>query len=403
MSVSLESIRAAAERIRGAVYRSPCHYSHLLSRFTGAKVYCKLDHLQLTGSFKERGARNKLAQLSPEQKQRGVIAASAGNHASALAYHGQQLGVPVTVVMPVWAPMTKVSNCRSFGATVVQQGDSFAEAMTHARQLCEQKKLTYVHGFDDPDVISGQGTVGLEILEDVPEPDAVIVPVGGGGLIAGVGAAIKALRPATRVIGVETANAPTYYESRRAGKVVKIDSRFTLADGLAIAEVGQLCFEIAQKVVDDVVLVDEAHIARAVLKLLEMEKQVLEGAGAAPLAAMLQRDLDLSGKIVVLCLCGGNIDVAMLGKVIERGLASDGRLCRLVCTISDRPGGLAKLTRVLADAGASVNEITHDRNFAREADVQSVDAVCVLETRDHDHIRAVREALSGAGIAVRES
>jgi threonine dehydratase len=401
MSITLQHLRDAADRIRGSVYRSPCHYSLALSRLTGATVYCKLDHLQLTGSFKERGARNKLLQLSDAEKRAGVIAASAGNHASALAYHGQQLGIPVTVVMPVWAPITKVANCRSFGATVLQHGDSFDAAKQHATALAHERGLTYAHGFDDAAIIAGAGTVGLEILEDVPDVDAIIVPVGGGGLIAGIAVAVKAIRPSCKVIGVETLNAPTFYESRKAKRVVKIDSHPTLADGLAISEVGKLCFEIANPLVDDVVLVDESTIARAVLKMLEMEKTVVEGAGAAPLAAMLQHDLALAGKKVVLCLCGGNIDITTLGKVIERGLATDGRLCRITCTISDRPGGLARLTKVLADAGASVHEIAHDRSFAQHGDVSTVEVACVLETRDADHIREVREAIARAGIGIR--
>ncbi len=399
MSVTLQDIRAAEQRIRGAVYRSPCHYSLLLSRLTGSRVFCKLDHLQVTGSFKERGARNRLLKLTDDQKRRGVIAASAGNHALALAYHGQQLGIPVSVVMPMWAPLTKVSNCRTFGANVMQQGESFDDARAHAMSLCEQQQLTYVHGFDDADIIAGAGTLGLEVIEDVPDADAVIIPVGGGGLIAGAGVAIKALRPGVRVIGVETQNAPTLFESRRAGRIVRIPSKPTLADGLAIAEVGKLCFEICQRVVDELVLVDEAHIARAVLRLLELDKTVLEGAGAASLAAMLQHDLGLRGKTVVLALCGGNIDLTMLSKVIDRGLAADGRICRFTCSISDRPGGLARLTSLLAQAGASVKEIDHDRNFAG-ADIATVHVNCVLETRDHEHIRAIESMLAREGVAV---
>jgi threonine dehydratase len=371
----------------------------MLSQLTGSDVYCKLDHLQVTGSFKERGACNRLAQLNDEQRRRGVIAASAGNHALALAYHGQQRGIPVTVVMPMWAPLTKVSNCRSFGAEVIQQGDSFDEARATALRLCDERQMTYVHGFDDADIISGAGTIGLEILQDVPDADAVVIPVGGGGLIAGAGVAIKAIRPATKVIGVETENAPTMHASLRAGRLVKIPSKPTLADGLAIAEAGRLCFEICKSVVDDIVLVDEAHIARAVLRLLEREKTVLEGAGAAALAAMLQHDLNLRGKKVVLVLCGGNIDLTMIAKVIDRGLAADGRICRITCSISDRPGGLARFASLIASTGASVKEIDHDRNFAG-ADIAMVYVNCVLETRDVAHIAEVRKTLTDAGVAV---
>src|SRR5688572_5817114 len=306
--VTLESIRAARERIADVIYHSPCPYSLSLSRLCGAEVYCKLDHLQITGSFKERGARNKLLQLDEEQRRKGVVAASAGNHALALGYHGQVLRVGVTVVMPKWAPLIKVSNCRSFGANVVLHGDSYADARKRALEIAGGTGATFVSGFDDPDIIAGQGTMGLEILEDVPDVDAVIVPVGGGGLIAGVGLAVKSLRPQARVIGVEPEHAPTLRASLDAGRVVKIDTRPTLADGLAIAEFGTLCFDIARRVLDDLVMVDEAQIATSVLRLLEMEKTVVEGAGAVPLAAARRaRELGLGGKKVVLCLCGGNI------------------------------------------------------------------------------------------------
>lgn len=400
--VSIDDIRAAATRILGAVYRSPCPYSLALSRYTGANVYCKLDHLQMTGSFKERGARNKLVQLEDAARRAGVIAASAGNHAQALAYHGQQLGIAVTVVMPRWAPLIKVSNCRTLGANVILHGESFQEARDHANAIAQQKGMTYVHGFDDRDIIAGAGTMGLEILDEVPDVDAVIVPIGGGGLIAGVGVAVKALKPSTRVIGVEPRHAPTFKVSIDAHKITRIDTQPTLADGLAIAEVGKLCYEIGRQVVDEVVLVDEAQIAQAVLRLLELEKTVVEGAGATPLAAAIDPALNLKGKTIVLCLCGGNIDVTQINRVIERGLAADGRLCRLTCQISDRPGGLAKFTSVIAATSASIKEVSHDRNFG-PADVSRVTVHCILETRDFDHVREVESALRAAGIECRNA
>jgi threonine dehydratase len=395
--VNLDSIRAARERIRDVIYHSPCPYSLSLSRVCGCQVYCKLDHLQITGSFKERGARNRLLQLTPDERRRGVIAASAGNHALALACHGQELGIGVTVVMPKWAPLIKVTNCRGFSADVVIHGDTFDEAKGHARQLMEEKRLVYVHGFDDPDIISGQGTMGLEILEDVPDVDAVIVPVGGGGLIAGVGVAVKAFKPNVRIVGVEPLHAPTLKASLEAGRVTRIETKPTLADGLAIAEVGKLCFELARDVVDDLVMVDEAQIAMSILRLLELEKTVVEGAGAVPLAAAMRRSLGLEGRKVVLCLCGGNIDVTVISKVIERGLAADGRLCRVVAQMSDRPGSLARLAGVLAATGASVKEVYHDRNFG-PADVGTVAIACILETRDVEHIDQIKGALREAGI-----
>jgi threonine dehydratase len=400
MPVTLEDIRAARERIRDVIYHSPCPYSLSLSRLCGAEVYCKLDHLQMTGSFKERGARNKLLLLPPEQRQRGVIAASAGNHGLALAYHGHDLGIAVTVVMPKWSPLVKVKNCRSFGANVLLHGEAYADAKKHALKLAEEQGLTYVPGFDDPAIIAGAGTIGLEVLEDVPEVDVVICPVGGGGLIAGVGRAIKSLKPNVRLIGVEPVNAPTLHASLKAGRVTHVDTKPTLADGLAVAEVGKLCYDIAKEVIDDLLLVDEAAIARAVLRLLELEKTVIEGAGAVPLAAAMDPAFDLTDNKVVLLLCGGNIDMSMISKVIDRGLAADGRLCRIVAHVSDRPGSLAHLTTVLGATGASVKEVEHDRHFG-PPDVALVNIICVLETRDFEHIEQIKQALRDAGIPFR--
>ena len=397
MSVTLDSIRAARERIRDVIYHSPCPYSLSLSRLCECEVYCKLDNLQMTGSFKERGARNKLLLLDPEHRQRGVVGASAGNHALALAYHGHDLGIAVTVVMPKWSPLVKVKNCRSFGANVILHGESYDDARKHAKSLAEQG-MTYVPGFDDADIIAGQGTIGLEILEDVPDVDVVIIPVGGGGLIAGAGRALKAMKPGIRLIGVEPVNAPTMHVSLREGKVTHVETKPTLADGLAVAEIGKLCFEIGKEVIDDLLLVDEAQIARAVLRLLELEKTVVEGAGAVPLAAAMDPAFDLAGKKVVLVLCGGNIDVSMISKVIDRGLAADGRLCRIVAHVSDRPGSLANLTRVLGATGASVKEVEHDRHFG-PPDVALVNIICVLETRDFEHIEQIKQALRDAGIS----
>jgi threonine dehydratase len=419
MSVTVEDILAARERIGDAIYHSPCPYSLSLSRLCGCEIYCKLDHLQLTGSFKERGARNRLLTLSEEQRRRGVVAASAGNHALGLAYHGRDLGVPVLVVMPKWAPLIKVNTCRQLGAEVVQHGESYDDALSRARELGEEQRRTFVSGFDDPAIIAGQGTIGLEILQDVPDVDAVVVPVGGGGLISGIGTAIKARRPGAAVIGVEAANAPTLKVSLERGEVTRAAATPTLADGLAVARFGTMCFEIVQRVMDRLVVVDEAQIAQAVLRLLELEKMVIEGAGAVSLAAMLgggelieprevhpppappSREggnaLGLGGKKVVLVLSGGNIDVTLISRIIDRGLAADGRLCRIIAHVSDRPGSLAHLTAVLAATGASVKEVAHDRLFS-SADVALVSISCIMETRDFEHIREVHEALRRAGI-----
>jgi threonine dehydratase len=403
MSVSFRDIQAAARQIAGQVIETPCPHSIPLSEATGLRIFCKLEYLQRTGSFKERGARFALERLAPEQKQRGVIAASAGNHALGLAWHAHLLNIPATVVMPRFAPLMKVANCRRFGANVVLHGADLGEARTRANEIAATQQLTYINGFDDPTIIAGQGTLGLEIVRQVPEVDAVIVPIGGAGLIAGVALAIKTLKPNVAIIGVEPERAASFTAALRAGKPVTIEVKPTLADGLSVPEVGRNAFALARGLVDKTVLVSEHELARAILRLLEMEKAVVEGAGAAPLAACLAGLLpELKGKNVVLPLCGGNIDTPILGRVLERGLASDGRLYRFTATISDRPGGLARFAGLLAEAGASILELTHDRAFASE-DITTVNVHCIVETRDASHIALVRERLAQEGFAVAES
>ncbi len=392
--ITLDAIEAARLRIADAVVMSPCGESFALSQLVGCRLFCKLDYLQRTGSFKERGAANALMLLDPALHSRGVVAASAGNHALALAYHGQRLGIPVTVVMPQYAPLIKVETCRRFGASVVNHGESFVEARDHAERLVAQRGLTYVHGYDDPHVIAGQGTLGLEILEQVPELEAVVVPVGGAGLIAGMAVAIKALRPSVQVIGVEAARMPTYTASLEAGHPVLIEPQLTLADGLAVGRVGRNAFAASRGLIDRVVTVDEGELSLAVLRLLEMEKAVVEGAAAAPLAALMSGRLpELAGKVVAIPLCGGNIDPFTLHRVIEYGMAVDGRLHRFTVAISDRPGGLAQLTRIIADAGASIQEIRHDRMFAGP-DVARVQVHIVIETRNSEHYQQMMARLS---------
>jgi threonine dehydratase len=376
---------------------TPCPESIPLSEITGARIFCKLDNLQRTGSFKERGARNALLRLSPAQKKRGVIAASAGNHALGLAYHGKLLGIPVTVVMPDYAPLIKVSTCRRIGAHVLIHGRDFAEARAQADALVRAEGLTYIHGFDAPDIIAGQGTLGLEVLEQVPDVDAIVCPVGGGGLIAGVSLAVRSLRRRVKVIGVESTATGNLTAALRAGKPVTMPRRPTLADGLATLTVGANAFALAEKRVDRVVRVTEDWIALAILRMVELEKSVVEGAAAAPLAAMMAGLLpELRGKKVVLVVCGGNIDPAILSRVIEKGLVHDGRMTRFTVIISDRPGGLAALSRVIAESGASFKDIEHDRAFSGP-DIHAVNAVCTVETRDHDHIRELHRALRKNG------
>ena len=399
-AVTVADIEAARERIRGGIYESPCVESIPLSKLTGAHVFCKLDYLQRTGSFKERGARNALLQLPDEARRRGVIAASAGNHAQGVAYHGSLLGVPVTVVMPRFAPLIKVTNCRNLGAEVILHGEDLTEARAKALELASERGLVFISPYDTAHIVAGQGTMGLEILEQAPEVEAVVVPVGGAGLLGGIGLAVKARKPSVEVVGVEPENAPSLAAAFARHAPVLVAMSPTLADGLAVAQTGAITYPIARRVVDRLVTVDEASIALAILRLVELEKSVVEGAGAAPLAAFLAGKLDhLKGKRVVLVLCGGNIDLTILDRVIETGLVTDGRLARFTVSISDRPGGLARLTGVIASTGASVKEIVHDRAFSGP-DVSAVRVVCVVETTGHEHVKQLHAALGDAGISV---
>lgn len=397
MPVTLSDIRAAARRIAGGVIESPCPESIPLSEITGARIVCKLDNFQRTGSFKERGARNALLRLPPAARRRGVIAASAGNHALGLAYHGKLLGIPVTVVMPDYAPLIKITTCERLGARVLIRGADFTAARAAADALVAEEGLSYIHGFDAPDIIAGQGTMGLEILRQVPDVDAIVCPIGGGGLIAGLSLAVKSLRSRVQVIGVESVSTGNFAAALRAGRPVTVARRATLADGLATLTVGANAFALARQHVDDVVSVTEDWISLAILRMLELEKTVVEGAAATPLAAMMAGRLPkLAGKKVVLVVCGGNIDPAILSRVIEKGLVHDGRLTRFTAKISDRPGGLAVLCGVIASAGASIKDIAHDRAFSGP-DVSAVHAVCTVETRDRAHIAALHRALKKNG------
>jgi threonine dehydratase len=398
--IGLSDIEEASERIRGSVLRTPCAPAFALSEITGCEVYCKFENLQRTGSFKERGARNALLLLDPEARRRGVIAASAGNHASALSYHGRLLNIPVTVVMPQFAPRMKVRTCEQMGARVMLHGADIAEAREHALRYVHEQSLTYINGFDDPAIIAGQGTLGLEILEQVPDCDAIVIPIGGAGLIAGVALAVKSLRPATWIVGVQAENTASFDAASKAGSPVAIDLVPTLADGLAVPRVGDLAFALARPRIDRTTLVSEHQIALAVLRLMELEKTVVEGAGAVPLAALLGRGLpELRGRKVVVPLCGGNIDTNVLGRIIERGLAADGRLFRFTCNISDRPGGLARFSSVLAEESASVRSVEHDRAFSGD-NVSEVLVHCVIETRDFDHVARVRARLQAEGFPI---
>ena len=391
--VFLADILAAHDRIRGGIVETPCVRSGELSEAFGAEIYLKLETMQRTGSFKERGARNALLQLTADQRERGVTAASAGNHALALAFHGRELGIPVTVVMPRFAPVVKQARCRSLGATVLLHGDDIGEAKLLANDLVARDGLTYVHGFDGAAVIAGQGTIGLEILAQVPSVNSILVPIGGGGLIAGVALAAKGTKPGVRIVGIEPVAAASFLAAVNLGQPHRVSMTSTLADGLAVPEVGARAFALARPMVDELVCVEESWIARAILHLAESERIVAEGGGAIPLAAMLSGQLpNLRGQTVVLLVCGGNIDPGVLGRVIENALVAEGRLTRFRTVISDRPGGLARLAESIAAAGASIRQITHERAFA-SADISTVEVDCIIETRDSAHREAVLAAL----------
>ena len=414
MRVTYEDVVAAAERIAGGVIETPCMPYEALAERLGGPVYVKMDNLQRTGSFKERGARNALLQLDESQRKIGVVAASAGNHALGLALHGRELGIPVTVVMPASAPLVKRMTCVKYGANVVSCGQTFFEAYEKAQALSSEHGYAYIHGYDAPAIIAGQGTMGLEILAQVKAaegryPDAMVVPIGGGGLIAGIAAAVKHLSPETKIYGIEPKRAATYAAAVEAGAPVHVDVKKTIADGLATPDVGGNAFDTAHGQIDGAYQVTEEALSLAVLRLMEREKTVVEGAGVAGVAAVLSELEptlepcglpDMTDQLIAIPLCGGNIDPAMIGRVIERGLAADGRLVRFETTISDRPGGLAALAEAISAAGGSVKDILHDRAFAT-SDLASVDVRCVIETTGPEGAEALYAQLADAGFEVR--
>jgi threonine dehydratase len=381
------------------VYLSPCARSETFSRATGCDAYLKLENLQMTGAYKERGALNRLLTLSSAERAKGLIAASAGNHAQAIAYHAGRLGIPATIVMPEATPLVKVANTRGHGAKVVLHGASYDEAYAEARRLEQVEGLTFVHPFDDRAVIAGQGTVGLEILEQVPEVEAVLVPVGGGGLVSGVGVAMKAANPRIRVVGVQSEALPCMLASLEEGRPISIEPASSIADGIAVKRAGDLTFQHVRQVVDEVVTVSEEEIAGAILYLLEQEKTVVEGAGAVSVAALLERKVrGLEGKRVVAIVSGGNIDVNVVARIIERGLVKDGRLVRINVALQDRPGQLARVSSVVANLRANVIEVHHSRAFSDRLGDTTLQLV--LETRGKDHVEEILRALRERGYHV---
>ncbi len=394
--ITFEDIVAARERIRKTIYLSPCAYSETISQMTGNSVFFKLENLQMTGSFKERGGLNRILTLSQEEKKRGVIAASAGNHGMAVAFHCQRLGIPATIVIPVHAPLIKATSVRRYGARTQMWGDDYDLAFDEAQRISREEGLTFIHGFDDPWVVSGQGTLGLELHEQNPELDAVVVPIGGGGLIGGVALALKELQPSIRIIGVQTEGLPSMKTALSKGRVVQIDPATTIADGIAVRRVGKIPLELTRKYVDEIVTVSEGEIANAVLLLLEIEKTVAEGAAAAPLAALVNRKVTFNGKKVALIVSGGNIDVNLVSRIIEKGLIQDGRLTRLSVVIPDRPGYLARLAQRVAEEGANILDISHARGFG-EIGVGETEVELTIETTGWEQIHRITEVLGRDG------
>jgi threonine dehydratase len=400
LAVTLADVLAARERIRASIYCTPATHSVALSALTGQTVFLKLDNLQRTGAFKERGALNRILTLTPEEKARGVIAASAGNHAQAVAYHAAAHGMRARIVMPEMTPLVKVSATAGFGAEVVLHGANYDEAYAEALRQVEECGLVFLHPFDDAAVIAGQGSIGLELLEQVPDLDAVIVPIGGGGLISGVACALKESNPAIRVIGVQTERLPSMLRAREQGGPVTLAAAATIADGIAVRRAGALTYPLVERYVDEIVTVDEEEIAQSILVLLESEKTLAEGAGAVALAALLQHKTSLSRAArpqrTAVLVCGGNIDVSLLAMMIERGLVKDGRRTRLRIHLTDRPGALHGMTRILANAKANIVETSYDRAYYGVNLGNTVIDV-TLETRGAAHIEQMREALSAAG------
>ncbi|HEY1731786.1 MAG TPA: threonine ammonia-lyase [Terriglobales bacterium] len=396
LSIRLADVQAARERLRGAIYYSPCPHSQMLSALTGQEIYLKLENLQMTGSFKERGALNRIATLTPEQAARGVVAASAGNHAQGVAYHATKREIRSVIVMPLATPLVKVTATRNFGAQVVLHGANYDEACDEATRICTAEGMTFIHPFDDPVVMAGQGTIGLELLEQVPELQAVVVPIGGGGLIGGIACAIKESRPDIRVIGVQTSRLPSMAAAVQQHHPVTLDSATTIADGIAVRRAGDVTFPVVEQYVDEIVTVDEDEIASAILVLLEREKTLAEGAGATALAALIQKKTTLKAEHTAVIVSAGNIDVTLLSRIIERGLVQDGRLIRLRIHLLDKPGALAELTRLIADHRANIVDTLHNRAYYG---VNLGDTVIdiTMETRGREQVSELLAALTAGG------
>jgi threonine dehydratase len=392
--LELKDVIDAAGRLHGQVLHTPCVASRTLSQITGAQIFLKFENLQFTASFKERGACNRLLQLSEQERQHGVVAMSAGNHAQGVAYHAQRLGLRAVIVMPRFTPGVKVAATQGFGAEVVLHGDTLEEARTHAYALAEAQHLTFVHPYDDEAIVAGQGTVGLEMLREVPDLDTLVIAVGGGGLIAGIATAARGLKPGIEIVGVQTLRFPAMFNAIKGTHHPQGTS--TIAEGIAVGRPGVVTQAIIEQRVDDLLLVDEGDIEQAIVMLLEIEKTLVEGAGAAGLAALLRHPERFKGRKVGLVLCGGNIDPLLLAAIIERGMVRAGRLARIRVSARDVPGMLARITHVVADAGANIDEVHHQRAFTMLA-AQNVEIELVIQTRGPEHVVAVLARLRDEG------
>ncbi|WP_089409891.1 threonine ammonia-lyase [Granulicella rosea] len=396
LAIGLQDIQAARTRLDGHIYYSPCPRSEILSELTGQTVYLKLENLQMTGSFKERGALNRLTLLTGDEAARGVIAASAGNHAQGVAYHSTARGIRSIIVMPVATPLVKVAATQRFGAEVVLFGANYDEAYAEAIRLRDEQGLTLIHAFDDPAVMAGQGTIGLEMLEQIPQMEAIVIPIGGGGLIGGIACAIKEMRPDIRVIGVQTARLPSMEAAIRHGGPITTHPATTIADGIAVRRAGAVTYPMVARYVDEIVTVEEDEIAAAILVLLEREKTLAEGAGATALAALLQQKTTLKGAHTGVLVCGGNIDVTLLARIIERGLVQDGRLIRLRIHLLDKPGALAELTKLIASHRANIVDTMYNRAYYG-VNLGDTTIDITMETRGRQQIDDLLAALAAEG------
>ena len=400
MTLTFDDILAAQARLKGHIERTPCRHSRTLSEITGAEVWVKFENLQFTAAYKERGALNKLLQLGENVRSRGVIAASAGNHAQGLAYHAARLGIPVTIVMPKGTPFVKVQQTRAHGAEVVIEGDGYDDASGVAKRLCEERELTFIHPFDDLDVMAGQGTVALEMLEDVPDLDVLPIPIGGGGLIAGMATAAKHIKKDIRIVGLEPAMFPSFTAKMRGVRTAQTNGASTIAEGIAVKEVGANTYAIARPLIDEVLLIEEPYFERGIALYCNVEKTVAEGAGAASLAGLLAYPERFRGKKCGLVITGGNIDTRLLASVLTRELVRESRIVSLRIIGDDRPGLLANVSRIIGEMGANIIEVAHNR-LALDVPAKGAEFDVMIETRDAQHTQEVMDALRDRGYPPR--